>query len=61
MFHFNTEITKETVNVGSILKNNGYVTGFVGKNHVIQTHDLEKFPNYDASAKDSIIKKTACK
>ena len=54
--HFNTEITKETVNVGSILKNNGYVTGFVGKNHVIQTHDLEKFPNYDASAKDPIIK-----
>jgi arylsulfatase A len=54
--HFNTEINKDTVNVGSLLKDNGYTTGFVGKNHVIHAHDLVKFPNYDASAKDPRIK-----
>jgi arylsulfatase A-like enzyme len=34
------------------MKKAGYMTGFVGKNHVIEVNGLKRFPNFDASAKD---------
>ena len=54
---FNTDIVKGNKTIGSRLQKAGYVTGFVGKNHVVQVHNLKKFSNYDASAQDPIIKK----
>ena len=53
---FNTDIVKGNQTVGTFLQEAGYTTGFVGKNHVVQVHDLKKFSNYDASVKDLIIK-----
>ena len=50
---FNSHITpkdKETLPV--LMKKAGYMTGFVGKNHVIEVNGLKRFPNFDASAKD---------
>ena len=57
---FNTHIQKSDANIAKLLKQAGYVTGFVGKNHVIDVHGLKKPKNYDSSAKlpenESILK-----
>lgn len=49
---FNTHIVKNDVTLQKLLKQAGYATGFVGKNHVVEVDDLKKFPDFDASAKD---------
>ena len=49
---FNSHITPKDVTFPKLMQKNGYVTGFVGKNHVVEVRNLYKFPNFDASAKD---------
>jgi arylsulfatase A-like enzyme len=39
--HFNVHITPGKANMGSVLKANGYYTGFVGKNHVIADESIK--------------------
>jgi arylsulfatase A-like enzyme len=45
--HFNVHITPGKANMGSVLKANGYFTGFVGKNHVIHDESI-KVPSIKA-------------
>jgi arylsulfatase A-like enzyme len=49
---FNSHITPKNVTFPKLLQKNGYTTGFVGKNHVVEVKNLYKFPDFDASAKD---------
>jgi arylsulfatase A-like enzyme len=49
---FNTHIIEGDVTVQRLLQQAGYVTGMVGKNHVVEVDGLKRFPNFDASAKD---------
>lgn len=42
--HFNTHILPGKANIGSVLRENGYFTGFVGKNHVLHD-DSVKVPS----------------
>ena len=49
---FNSHITPKDVTFPKLLQKNGYTTGFVGKNHVVEVKNLYKFPDFDASAKD---------
>jgi arylsulfatase A-like enzyme len=49
---FNTHIVSDDVTVQRLLQKAGYVTGMVGKNHVVEVDGLKKFANFDASAKD---------
>ena len=65
--HFNVHITPGKANMGSVLKANGYFTGFAGKNHVI--HDeaikvpsIKPFRNadpFDAKTQAYLQKKQA--
>lgn len=52
---FNTHIVKGQPTLPALLKKAGYTTGMVGKNHVVEAHDLQRFKNFDASAKDPEI------
>lgn len=45
--HFNVHITPGKPNLGSVLKANGYFTGFAGKNHVLHS-DKVKVPSIKA-------------
>lgn len=49
---FNTHIISSDITLPGLLQKAGYTTGMAGKNHVIDVHDLKRFPNFDASAKD---------
>jgi arylsulfatase A-like enzyme len=53
---FNTHILKTDKSLPRLMKKAGYMTGFVGKNHVIEVHpnpySRKDFPDNDASAKD---------
>ncbi|WDE96464.1 sulfatase-like hydrolase/transferase [Lentisphaera profundi] len=48
--HFNVHITPGKAHMGSVLKANGYFTGFVGKNHVIHDESI-KVPSIKAFRK----------
>ncbi len=48
---FNTHIIKSDQNIAKILKDAGYVTGFAGKNHVVEVNGLKRAADYDSSAK----------
>ncbi len=48
---FNTHIIKTDQNIARRLKDAGYVTGFVGKNHVVEVNGLKRAKDYDSSAK----------
>ena len=53
--HFNVHITPGKANLGSVLKANGYFTGFAGKNHVlhdesIKVPSIKKYRNADPFA-----------
>ncbi|MDF7824065.1 sulfatase-like hydrolase/transferase [Pontiellaceae bacterium B12227] len=49
---FNTHIIKGQQTLPGLLKEAGYSTGMVGKNHVVEAHGLKRFKDFDASAKD---------
>lgn len=49
---FNTHIIKGDTTLPGLLQKAGYKTGMVGKNHVIDVHDLKRFKDFDGSAKD---------
>ncbi len=48
---FNTHIIKTDQNIARRLKDAGYVTGFVGKNHVVEVNGLKRAKDYDSSAR----------
>lgn len=48
---FNSHLLKTDDNIAKHLKKAGYVTGFVGKNHVVEVTGLKKPKDYDSSAK----------
>jgi len=52
---FNTHIVKGQPTLPKLLKNAGYSTGMVGKNHVVEAHGLKHFPDFDANAKNPEI------
>ncbi len=49
---FNTHLLDNPSSLPRLLKRAGYMTGFVGKNHVIETEGVKRFPDIDASARD---------
>ena len=49
---FNTHIIKGDTTLPGLLQKAGYTTGMTGKNHVVDVHDLKRFKDFDASAKD---------
>lgn len=52
---WNPFITSEDKFLPHYLKELGYVTGFAGKNHVIEAEKRYKFPDYQADARDPEI------
>ena len=52
---WNTDITPNTPNIASLMKANGYFTGGVGKNHVIEFNEWIRIPR-DADPRDPKIK-----
>ncbi|CAA6678857.1 MULTISPECIES: sulfatase-like hydrolase/transferase [unclassified Lentimonas] len=49
---FNTHIIKGDTTLPGLLQKAGYTTGMTGKNHVVEVHNLKRFKDFDASAKD---------
>ena len=56
VIHWNTFITEKDQNLPRQLKQLGYQTGMVGKNHAIDVTGLYKFPDYWADPKAPEIK-----
>lgn len=54
---WNTHITQNDTILPQYLRELGYVSGMVGKNHVIQVDGLRGFPDFYASANDPDVKK----
>jgi len=52
VIQWNSFITKADKTLAHYLKDLGYETGFVGKNHVIEVDGLHSFEDFHASAKD---------
>ena len=52
---WNPFITSKDRFLPHYLKELGYVTGFVGKNHVIEAEEMHKFTDYQANAQDPEI------
>ncbi len=57
VIQWNSFIVKSNKILPHYLKELGYTTGMVGKNHVIEVQGLEGFPNFNASATDPVIAK----
>lgn len=56
VIHWNTFITKGQKTLPHYLKELGYTTAMVGKNHVIEVNDLHFFEDYNADPRDPEIK-----
>ncbi|NND09158.1 MAG: sulfatase-like hydrolase/transferase [Saprospiraceae bacterium] len=57
VIHWNSFITSQDQTLAHYMKELGYRTGMVGKNHVIAVSDLHQFLDYQADPKDPEIKK----
>ena len=57
VIQWNSFITQSDKILPRYLKELGYTTGMVGKNHVVEVSDLEGFPDFNASATDPVIQK----
>ena len=57
VIQWNSFITQTEKILPHYLKELGYTTGMVGKNHVVEVKNLEGFPDFNASTNDPIIKK----
>ncbi len=56
VIQWNTFITEKDKILPHELKDLGYITGMVGKNHVIEAKGLYNFPNFNADANDPEVK-----
>ena len=56
VIQWNTFITENDKILPHYLKELGYTTGMVGKNHVIEANGLKSFPDFSADANDPEIK-----
>lgn len=57
VIQWNTFITEKDKILPHYLKELGYTTGMVGKNHVIEAKNLHRFPDFNADAKNPEIKR----
>jgi len=57
VIQWNAFVTQKDKILPHYLKELGYTTGMVGKNHVIEVNDLQGFPDYNADANNSVVKK----
>ena len=57
VIQWNSFITKEDKILPHYLKELGYTTGMVGKNHVIEANGIKRFKDFNADANDPEIKK----
>ena len=57
VIQWNSFVTHKDKILPHYLKELGYTTGMVGKNHVIEVTDLQGFPDFNADAKNPVIKK----
>lgn len=53
---WNSFITEQDITLPKLLKQAGYSTGMVGKNHVVEVTGLYTFPSYDGDPKNPEIK-----
>ena len=56
VIQWNTQITENDLFLPHFLKEAGYTTGMVGKNHVIEAQGLYRFPDYQADPRTPEIK-----
>ena len=55
VIQWNAFMTSKDITLAKLLKRNGYATGMVGKNHVVEVKDFYQFPDYDADVKNPAI------
>ena len=57
LIQWNSMVTENDKILPAYLKEAGYATGMVGKNHVIEVNGLHRFPDFNADPRDPIIEK----
>ena len=52
---WNAFLKQSDNNIAKMLSKEGYVTGFFGKNHIIENDTIEKFQSYDVNPRDENV------
>lgn len=52
---WNAFLKQSDNNIAKMLSNEGYVTGFFGKNHIIENDTIERFESYDVNPRDKNV------